>query len=86
MCIPKSAFGAGLCCNPEKCLWWLDRHHFGQATRLVGGVDAQAPFPTDSLYQALGDQRPQLNDAEIERVLSYGYQGRYTYLVLTLMP
>lgn len=51
---------------------------------LLAASDAQAPFPADSLYQAL-EIEPQLNDAEIERVLSYGYQGRYTYLVLALL-
>lgn len=51
---------------------------------LLTASDAQAPFPADALYQAL-EIEPRLNDAEIERVLSYGYQGRYTYLVLALL-
>jgi hypothetical protein len=41
-------------------------------------------FPADLLYKSLGIE-PQLNDAEIERILGYGYQGRYTNLVLSLL-
>lgn len=41
-------------------------------------------FPADSLYKSLGIE-PQLNDAEIDRILGYGYQGRYTNLVLSLL-
>lgn len=51
---------------------------------LLAASDALAPFPAEALYQAL-EIEPKLNDAEIERVLSYGYQGRYTYLVLALL-
>ena len=42
------------------------------------------PFPADVLYKSLGIE-PRLNDAEIDRILEYGYQGRYTNLVLSLL-
>lgn len=42
------------------------------------------PFPTDLLYKSLGIE-PRLDDAEIDRILEYGYQGRYTNLVLSLL-
>ncbi len=42
------------------------------------------PFPAADLYASLGIE-PKLNDAEIERILGYGYQGRYTNLVLSLL-
>jgi uncharacterized protein with ParB-like and HNH nuclease domain len=42
------------------------------------------PFPADALYKSLGIE-PLLNDAEIERILGYGHQGRYTYLALSLL-
>ena len=42
------------------------------------------PFPADELYKSLGIE-PRLNDAEIDRILGYGYQGRYTNLVLSLL-
>jgi len=42
------------------------------------------PFPADVLYKSLGIE-PRLNDAEIDRILGYGYQGRYTNLVLSLL-
>jgi hypothetical protein len=42
------------------------------------------PFPADKLYKSLGIERS-LNDAEIGRILEYGYQGRYTNLVLSLI-
>jgi len=41
-------------------------------------------FPAELLYKSLGIE-PQLNDAEIDRILGYGYQGRYTNLVLSLL-
>jgi len=40
-------------------------------------------FPSDALYTSLGIE-PCLNDAEIDHILAYGYQGRYTNLVLSL--
>lgn len=42
------------------------------------------PFPAEALYKSLGIE-PSLSDAEIERILEYGYQGRYTNLVLSLL-
>ena len=42
------------------------------------------PFLADMLYKSLGIE-PSLSDAEIERMLEYGYQGRYTNLVLSLL-
>jgi hypothetical protein len=42
------------------------------------------PFPTEDLYTSLGIE-PQLNNAEIDRILGYGYQGRYTNLILSLL-
>lgn len=41
-------------------------------------------FPADTLYKSLGIE-PRLSDAEIERILGYAYQGRYTNLVLSLL-
>jgi hypothetical protein len=42
------------------------------------------PFPADLLYKSLGIE-PRLDEAEIDRILGYGYQGRYTNLVLSLI-
>ena len=42
------------------------------------------PFPVDALYKSLGIQ-PNLSDTEIEHILEYGYRGRYTNLVLSLL-
>jgi hypothetical protein len=42
------------------------------------------PFPADVLYNSL-EIEPLLNDAEIDRILGYGYHGRYTNLVLSLL-
>jgi hypothetical protein len=42
------------------------------------------PFPADLLYKSLGIEST-LSDPEIDRILSYGYQGRYTNLVLSLL-
>jgi uncharacterized protein with ParB-like and HNH nuclease domain len=41
-------------------------------------------FPADALYKSLGI-KPQLDDNEMNRMLSSGYQGRYTSLVLSLL-
>jgi hypothetical protein len=46
--------------------------------------DENAPFPADELFKSL-EIEPSLNDAEIERILEYQYQGRYTFLVLSLL-
>ncbi len=51
---------------------------------LLTGCNASTPFPTDVLYKSLGIE-PRLNEAEIDRILGYGYQGRYTNLVLSLL-
>ena len=42
------------------------------------------PFPAEALYKSLGIE-PNLSGAEIERILEYGYQGRCTDLVLSLL-
>ena len=46
--------------------------------------DPSSPFPAEELYQSL-EIEPHLNEAEIERILGHQYQGRYTYLVLSLL-
>lgn len=51
---------------------------------LLNTCDPTTPFPADILYKSL-EIEPTLNDAEIGRILEYGYQGRYTYLVLSLL-
>jgi len=56
-------------------------------TRLRDSLNACDPtelFPADLLYKSLGIE-PRFNDAEIDRILGYGYQGRYTNLVLSLL-
>ncbi len=42
------------------------------------------PFPSDNLYRSLGIE-PQLSAAEIEHILEYAHQGRYTNLALSLL-
>ena len=44
----------------------------------------KSPFPAADLYRALGIEGA-LTEAEIDQVLGYRYQGRYTYLVLSLL-
>jgi len=51
---------------------------------LLTGCSHDTPFPSDDLYKSLGIE-PRLNDAEVDRILEYGYQGRYTNLVLSLL-
>ena len=51
---------------------------------LLDSCGPNSPFPAMDLY-ALLEIEPQLNDAEIDRILGYAYQGRYTYLVLSLL-
>jgi hypothetical protein len=51
---------------------------------LLNDCKATTPFPADTLYKSLGIE-PRLNDAEISQILQYGYQGRYTNLVLSLL-
>ena len=56
-------------------------------TRLRDLLVAAAPngaFPDAELYKSLGIE-PRLGDTEIARVLEYGYQGRYTNLMLSLL-
>jgi hypothetical protein len=42
------------------------------------------PFPSALLFKSL-EIEPRLDEAEIDRIMQYGYQGRYTYLVLSLL-
>jgi uncharacterized protein with ParB-like and HNH nuclease domain len=51
---------------------------------LLKSCGPTSPFPVDALYTSLAIE-PRLNEAEIDRILGYGYQGRYTYLVLSLL-
>ncbi len=51
---------------------------------LMNKHDPQDSFPAGALYETLGIES-KLNDAEISRYLEYGYQGRYTNLVLSLL-
>ena len=48
------------------------------------GCNADAGFPSRGLYEAL-EIEPSLNDAEIERIMAFRYQGRYTNLALSLL-
>lgn len=51
---------------------------------LLIGCDRSTRFPVDDLYKSLGIE-PRLSDAEIDHILDYQYQGRYTNLVLSLL-
>jgi Protein of unknown function DUF262 len=51
---------------------------------LLKGRDSMSPFPADELYRSL-EIEPSLNDAEVDRILAYQYQGRYTNLILSLL-
>lgn len=51
---------------------------------LLANCSASTPFPANELYKLLGIE-PRLSNDEIDRILSYGYQGRYTNLVLSLL-
>lgn len=51
---------------------------------LLKEADRDTPFPADVLYKSLGIE-PKLTDDEIQRILGYAYQGRYTNLVLSLL-
>ena len=44
----------------------------------------QQDFPADKLYESL-EIAPSLNDLEIERIVGFKYQGRYTNLALSLL-
>jgi Protein of unknown function DUF262 len=50
----------------------------------LDGCGPATPFPADALYKSLAIE-PRLNDAEVDRMLGYVYQGRYTNLVLSLL-
>jgi hypothetical protein len=51
---------------------------------LLNDCGPSTPFPADKLYKSL-EIEPSLSDAEIGRIMEYGYQGRYTLLVLSLL-
>src|SRR5579862_8194647 len=51
---------------------------------LLGNAHAGSRFPADDLYKALAIQ-PSFNEAEIERIMTFAYRGRYTNLVLSLL-
>jgi hypothetical protein len=51
---------------------------------LLNSWGPTAEFPVDVLYISLGIE-PSLNNTEIDRILEFGYQGRYTNLVLSLL-
>jgi hypothetical protein len=48
------------------------------------GSGPATPFPANELYRSLQIE-PSLNKAEIERILGFQYQGRYTNLALSLI-
>ena len=51
---------------------------------LLSATDSKNRFPSANLYEYL-QINPGFTDGEISRILSYGYQGRYTNLVLSLV-
>jgi len=51
---------------------------------LLTSCGPATPFPAEVLYTSLGI-KPQFDQTELERILGYGYQGRYTNLVLSLL-
>lgn len=51
---------------------------------LLKAAGPGTPFPADDLFTSLGIE-PKFTDAEIERILGFSYQGRYTNLVLSLL-
>ena len=55
-----------------------------QLRELLNACGPTTPFPADVLYRSL-EIEPSLSDSEIDRILEYGYQGRYTNLVLSLL-
>lgn len=52
--------------------------------QILRGSDLRGPFPVAELYKSL-DIEPSFTDAEIDRILDYQYNGRYTYLILSLL-
>jgi hypothetical protein len=55
-----------------------------QLRDLLIGCGPDTVFPMDDLYKSLAIE-PRLSDAEIDQILGYGYQARYTNLVLSLL-
>lgn len=51
---------------------------------LLRACGQSTPFPADALYTSL-EIKPTLDEDEIDRILSFGYQARYTNLVLSLL-
>ena len=51
---------------------------------LLSTCGPASPFPADALYGSL-EIEPRFSDPDIDRILGYGYQGRYTNLVLSLL-
>jgi len=51
---------------------------------LLNPCSHSSAFPSEALYASLGIA-PQLDDSELDRILAYQYQGRYTNLVLSLL-
>ena len=51
---------------------------------LLKDWDAEKGFPADELYKSL-DIEPSFNDDEIERMIQYKSNGRYTNLILSLL-
>ena len=51
---------------------------------LLAQRTSERSFPADELYVSLGIE-PSFTEAELERLVEYGYQGRYTNLVLSLL-
>ena len=47
-------------------------------------LKSKADFPADALYKSL-EIEASFNDSEIDRILGYAYQGRYTNLALSLI-
>ena len=51
---------------------------------ILKNCDPAAAFPAAELFKSL-EIESSLSDSEIERILDYQYNGRYTYLVLSLL-
>ena len=47
-------------------------------------MKADSVFPAEEMYRSL-EIEPSLSDAEVDRMLEYQYQGRYTNLILSLL-
>ena len=52
--------------------------------KILSPCGRTAPFPVDALYESL-EIEPNLSNTEIEHILEYKYQKRYTNLVLSLL-